>query len=410
MSMNLKNPENINIDAVSGNPAGGKHPGTGDAGIGVPGGKPRDYLFDNIKALLAISMVLVHYIRVSGHCGAGSVSRFLYVTVFFFLMQSFFFISGYFSHNHDKCRKTAFHKFIVPYIVFMPLMFIARYILWGSAHLRYLHPSHGLWFLLVLFAYRFFIKDLSRVPQILPISLIAYFAAGLIPALGTTLALGRTVSFLFFFMLGYYCNAETIEKIRKTPARAAWLTLAGALAVSAVCAARNYTDYKPLELQQIKDDGYYYGLETGEILISRVVILVMALAFMYVLIRLVPRHRTILTEVGQNTMTVFLLHIFVRYAVKRYGIPGYPGPVYWEMLIALTAVSVYLFSRPAVSRAYNKAMDFVYYGIFAPVFNQVKPVINETLHDGRNALADLYRLYGQKINMTYHRVHKLPQR
>ena len=84
--------------------------------------KERDYLFDNIKGYLIISVITAHFFRVSGYFAAGTPSRFIYIISFTYIMQGFLFVSGYFSKNVDKCRAGAFKNFIIPYVIFVYLL------------------------------------------------------------------------------------------------------------------------------------------------------------------------------------------------------------------------------------------------------------------------------------------------
>ena len=131
----------------------------------IASGKERNYLFDNMKVLLTFFMVSAHYIRISGSFDVSSFGGFFYIIAFYFIiMQGFLFVSGYFSKNVDKCRLGAAKNFLLPYILLMPVMFVVRLGVFGDAAFDLLSPSHALWFLLVLFVYRFMIKDLEKVP------------------------------------------------------------------------------------------------------------------------------------------------------------------------------------------------------------------------------------------------------
>lgn len=128
----------------------------------IASGKERNYLFDNMKVLLTFFMVSAHYIRISGSFDVSSFGGFFYIIAFSFIMQGFLFVSGYFSKNVDKCRLGAAKNFLLPYILLMPVMFVVRLGVFGDAKFDLLSPSHALWFLLVLFVYRFMIKDLEN--------------------------------------------------------------------------------------------------------------------------------------------------------------------------------------------------------------------------------------------------------
>ena len=75
-------------------------------------GKIRDYYFDNYKAILIMSVVMLHVVTIfnKGFSSYGYFREFMYI----YAMPGFSFVSGYF------CRKSDFKKscksLLVPYI------------------------------------------------------------------------------------------------------------------------------------------------------------------------------------------------------------------------------------------------------------------------------------------------------
>ncbi len=316
----------------------------------------RDYLFDNIKVLLISSVVMAHFFRVSGFFDTGSLSRTIYTMIFLYLMQGFFFVSGYFSRNVDKCRQTAFKNFMIPYILFMVLFYFTRLLVFGNAHFDILQPTHGMWYLLAMFVYRYFIKDLEKVKYILPISLAAYFTAGFIPFLTETLALGRILSFLFFFMLGHSFTPEMIAKVRRVPKYISGPVLAALIWVSFHISSSDIN----IELLHIKTNYLEYGVSPMVCLISRIAVLLLSLAFLFVIINLMPNRQLAVSGVGRNTMTVYLFHIFIRYLIKDNSIYGGGSVVYYLIVFGVSVMTVYVFSRPFIADAYNRMIDSIY--------------------------------------------------
>ena len=103
-----------------------------------------------------------------------------------------------------------------------------------------------------------------------------------------------------------------------------------------------------------------YGVTAPDYLLTRVQLLVEAAGWIVVFINMMPRKRTPLSGLGQRTMTVYLLHIFIRNLLKFYNVP-FEGTVwYYIIVIGLVISSLYLFSRPAVDRAYNRIIDLLY--------------------------------------------------
>ena len=321
------------------------------------GKKERNYLFDNIKAILIFSVVIAHYFRMSDTFALPTFGGVAYVISFSYIMQGFLFISGYFSRNLDKCRTTAFQNFLFPYIILMPIMFGIRYLIFGRANLDFTLPTMALWYLLTLFYYRYSLKYLIKIKKILPISVIISLAAGFIPFLDSTLSLGRTFSFLPFFLLGYYFKEEWIEKLRTVPKTVGFHVLAVLLSVSVFIA---YENLVPLSALYMKNSYGATGLSLFEGVAVRAVILLISSAWIFVFINLTPKRRTFLVSIGQKTMTIYVLHIIVRYIIKYFSDFFRHEILSYIILTAAAALSLWLFSRPPAVKIYHFFIDKLY--------------------------------------------------
>lgn len=319
--------------------------------------KERDYLFDNIKAVLIFSVVLAHYFRMSDSFTLTAFGGAAYVISFSYIMQGFLFVSGYFSGNLDKCRSTAFRTFLFPYLILMPAMFGIRYSIFGNAHLNYALPTMALWYLLTLFYYRFLLKDLVRIKYILPISIVISLMAGFVPFLNSTLSLGRTFSFLPFFLLGYYFKKEWIERLRAIPKAAGLLALAALLCISVSIACFHLF---PLAALYMKASYGATGLSWYQGVTVRSFILLISVLWIFVFINLAPKKKTFLVLVGQNTMTIYVLHIIVRYIIKYFGDSFGQDVRSYLMLTTAAVLSCWLFSRPVSLKLYHFLMDTLY--------------------------------------------------
>jgi fucose 4-O-acetylase-like acetyltransferase len=320
-------------------------------------GESRNYLFDNIKAVLIFSVVIAHYFRASASFDLPTFGGIVHTIALSYIMQGFLFVSGYFSRNLEKCRSTAFRSFLFPYMVLMPVMFCVRYLIFGKAHFDLTLPTMALWYLITLFFYRYFLKDLVSIGNILPVSIAVSLAAGSVPVLDSTLSLGRTFSFLPFFLMGYYFKEEWIEKLRRVPKAAAWLLLTVLLGLSAYAALHRII---PSEALYMKAPYESTGLTIEQGIAVRAVIMLISLAWIYIFIALLSERRTFLTRIGQNTMTIYVLHIIIRYVVK--GIDGIfrHEVLTYVTLTVIAAVSVFLFSRPAIAQKYDHFINTMY--------------------------------------------------
>lgn len=329
--------------------------------------KERNYLFDNYKALLIFCVVFAHFLRIGGHFGVGSPSRVIYIICFSFMMEGFFFISGYFSKNVDKCRTKAVETLLLPYVVFMILSFGARYIIFGTAHLHMIRPTHAMWFLLVMFYYRFGIKTLSKIPFILPLSAVLFLTAGAIPFFGPVLAAQRACSFLVFFMLGYCCKWEHIEKVRKIPH---WIMILPMAVLVGISIWLSWTERFSVGLLLFKNCNNALHISFVEGIAARVLVGFAALIWLAIWFNLLPDKKLpakggLISQIGQNTMTVFLMHVFVRQILKwasrqDFALLAPGGFIYVGVMLIIALACVYLFSRPIVAKAYDKSMHFLY--------------------------------------------------
>jgi fucose 4-O-acetylase-like acetyltransferase len=263
----------------------------------------------------------------------------------------------------DKCRKNAFKTYLFPFLVLTVFMYGIRYLIYGHATLQFQYPTLALWFLLVMFFYRLFVKDLVKIRYMLPISFAISILAGLIPFLGSQFALGRTFGFLPFFMLGYYFNAEKVSKIQKLPKWSTILLLIVLLTYSGMMA---YTRALPLSIWFFKSSYAFLGLSNITGMMIRSGLIVAALGWIVVFLNLVPDKKTWYSDIGLYTMSVYALHLTFRHVITKAGTDFGGGILSFIIPMLLVAVTVWVLSRPAVSDKYNFVMDSLYHIVMIP--------------------------------------------
>lgn len=320
--------------------------------------KIRYDLFDNLKAFLIFGVVYAHFIRVSGNFSQDGLDGYLYTVFFSFIMQGFIFVSGYFSKNIEKCRQGAFKNYLFPYFIWMIGMYFVRFLISDDATLRLYHPSHGMWFFLVMFLYRFFLKDLIRIPHIFAISVVLYFITGCFPFLNETLSLGRSLSFLVFFLLGYYCNENQLKQIRNIDSK---YTIFGAGGLLFLLYIISKYQIIPVEMWHLKDG--YLDYEIGNIqgMFFRLVMGVIALLWIMILLNLIPNKKGMASEIGKHTLPIFVLHIPIRYILQELGLPIENDFLICSVCAILTSVTVYVLSRPAVHKFYDFLLNIFHF-------------------------------------------------
>lgn len=318
----------------------------------ITGDSGRDYLFDNLRAILIFLVVLGHIL--TSMLGFSEVIRGIYIFIYMFHMPAMTFISGYFSKKLEKIRSNAFETVLVPFLVINTIYYLFMvFVIREQANIfRILFPYRGLWYLLALFFWKFFLIDLLKIRYLLPLSFIVAIISGFSNEFSEYMAFARSINFLPFFLLGYYCTREHIRIIRKIPKP---ISL-GVIALTA--GITTYVVYNDI----FKKDNLYMRepFPKGEELVSmlyRVPILVLAIAMIIVIINLTSERKTFLSPIGTRTMSVYVLHLFTVQVLEIFHILEDQPYLYILYAILMAVFLTYLFSRPIVVHGYNSFMD-----------------------------------------------------
>lgn len=313
-------------------------------------------MWDNMKAFLMFLVVWGHYIRMTVY-KSGTLGELLYILIFMVIMQGFLFTSGFFSKDTDFCRKRAFRTFLLPYLIFMPFYYFVRYFLGMNPHFNYLTPTMALWFLLTMFYYSLLAGVIKKVPYIVPISLVLGLLIGCIPSVDETLSIGRTVAYMPFFAAGMLMTQEDVYRIRSIKW---WKLIPVCLMLITVSLLLVDTVGGRADIWHMRDSYFLYGLTIKEGLLTRLAVYIGSSAAVVLLIKLIPDRETWYTHIGQYTLTVYLGHIFIRYLLKDQGWFRGQEATDYIMVFVLTALSVYVLSRPVFTKIYNKLMNTIY--------------------------------------------------
>ncbi|MEG0829186.1 MAG: hypothetical protein RSD88_00995 [Anaerovoracaceae bacterium] len=323
--------------------------------------KERSYFFDTFRGLLIWTIPISHFTMVGGHYTSDSFGGVVYITINVFVMQAFVFLSGYFSKKPDRARQTAFKTFLFPYILLVPFFYGVRYLINGGAHLTWVDPPLALWYLVALFLYRYFLVDMVKSKYILQITIIVYLIAGLIPWLDETFSIGRVVSYLPFFMLGYFCQKEHIGKIQSLKN---WHCAVLGVVLVAISVVLAYWGPVPAEFYLLRGPGAAFGLSWYMDIIMRIADFIIPCGWIVLMLNILPKGKNYLTYVGMNTMSVYILHLVVRQVVKKFSLPDPNMFVYYICLFGFASLCVVVFSSPPVSKGYNAVFAFLYDKIY----------------------------------------------
>lgn len=316
--------------------------------------KERDYLFDNFRALLIFSVVLGHML--TKQLGNNLIIDTVYNFIYFFHMPAFIFIAGYFSKNVNKCRDTAVVGFFIPYVILSLLFYAKDKLIEGEAAIRVISPVWGLWFLLTMFIWKVMLKDIVRIRFILPLSFLVGVLTGFSSEFSTNMSLSRLLTFLPFFILGYFFNDTYINKIRKIPRIIAYVATVGFVFFAYLC-----DKYDIIKKEQMYMRRPYIRINEGMLdnITARIVIYIVAIILTLCFINIMSRRKTLFSVIGQNTITVYIFHLFIVEDLRLIEIPWSDTPYYLIYAIIVAAILTYLFSRPSVTKTYKTCIDKV---------------------------------------------------
>ena len=178
------------------------------------------------------------------------------------------------------------------------------------------------------------------------------------------MSLGRIVSYFPFFVLGYYCQAEHVAKIKSMKRWKVYLLGVILVAIS-VYLAYGVTDI-PVEWYLMRRPGAEIGVAWYADVIGRLLLSVLGCAWIIFMMNFLPSKDNYLAYVGRNTMPVYIFHLVVRQWIKRHGIglgliaiPSNPV-LYYVLIYGLASLCVVTFSSKPVVKFYDFCVDGSY--------------------------------------------------
>ncbi|MBW4847933.1 MAG: acyltransferase family protein [Lachnospiraceae bacterium] len=298
----------------------------------------RIFQIDNIKCILIFLVVFGHLCEQM----TFRSSKFLYLLIYSFHMPAFAFISGF------CCKKTTgeilIAKYLYPYIVFQTCYIaFAKYILHETINLQYTTPYWILWYLLAIFFWNTIISIFSDSERILILILISSYIIALLVGYDDTvsyyLSLSRIVVMLPFFVSGYYLKKKNYQIFksddRKINVLPRFLTI---FCVVLVCGIL-YLAQNKMQASWAYHSIPYHTIEYS--VWNRAFFLITSGVFITFLCMFIPnKNLGIITNIGQNTIGIFLIHGFIiRYLTYKNILQTLPFP---QLSIILLSIIILL--------------------------------------------------------------------
>lgn len=307
----------------------------------------RNYKMDNIRFLLIFLVILGHFIELF----QGEFSLALYKIIYSFHMPAFLFLTGFFARF--KPRKI-FFNLICPYILFQTLYrAFDAFIIHGkdSFTLNFTTPYWILWYLLTVICYYLLIPliDTENVRSrkiILGLAIAISLLAGYDSSIGYYGSLSRSFTFLPFFLAGFY-----LSKTKKMPQKNhLTLPLSGLLALLCSFYIMNNSGIT----KQVLYGSYSYE-KAGYNPLIKAILLVCGFAWIIFLLSAIPdKKMPFVSLLGQNTLSIFLLHGFVVKLAKEYDIFAFSETGNLLLAITLSLIIILLLGNPWVALLFRR--------------------------------------------------------
>lgn len=327
--------------------------------------KEREYVFDNLKALLIILVVFGHVIELFELEGVFlKIKGIIYV----FHMPLFVFISGYFSKRTNNIENKTIKNILIPFFIFNTLYMLTiedgQYIniFDKLKNINIFRASYLYWYLLSLFFWKTFSKYIEKFKLSMILLFLLSLYIGIIKDANRFLAIGRTIAFFPFFMLGYYTKKDDIKKIRSLNK----LTMVSLFIILIAITYVLSDNIIYVELfKNAQKYNTYVGVTNIKGIIIRVYQFIVSIAISICLINLISDKNNFIARLGQKTISVYILSPFVQkifFLIVKNKIPIIIENNFLILItcIVITYMVVTICSLDIVNNTYNRIINWIY--------------------------------------------------
>lgn len=316
--------------------------------------RERNYLFDNLKCILIFLVVFIHFLGGNDK----NILKVIWYSIYSFHMPLFIFISGYFTKYSEENKKKAIKNYLIPYIFFSVILYSFRIlILKDEFDFRLLIPQYAMWFLLSIFTYKIIYNTIYNIKHLFIISIIMAVLVGFDTSFSNFGSFSRTVVFFPFFVAGNKFKEEYLIKSNKVKKIILIILPIILIGVGYLCTKWNI----PKSL--LKGDVAYKLIDISIMpsVITRITLLIISFILCYLILNVVPNKKIeLISEIGQNTIIIYLLHIFVVLAWKKneFFMIDYKFKLIISLL--LTLIIIFISLLPMIKKVYNYIIDTLY--------------------------------------------------
>ena len=321
--------------------------------------------FDNLKGFAILLIVLGHL------CYIGETFHSIYVLrnfLYLVHLPIFFFVSGYFSKIGPDEPVKAFKRLLIPYLLFCLLWELFNFfVLHESISSKmFIEPGWGLWFLISLFTMKISLPIIDKLRYPLLVTLICAVLIGFIDTMA--LGISRTFVFLPIFVIGFRYNdyklkiKENYKTISSLLENNYVLIVIGIISLALSVYMAWMFKFDIINMKHAYD-------HIGRDILVRCILLILTTTNALIISKFMTNSKTVLTKYGINSLTVYLLHIYVYKILDILLKDFFSGheKMCIMFLIIVTCLTVHILSRNIFTKVLNKIFDSIY-NLIAGVF------------------------------------------
>lgn len=292
----------------------------------IAASRQRSYWLDNAKAITMVMVVIIHIF--GPLYDSSDYIKILYKFINFIIMPCFMILSGYLSKNRINNRRynVVITRLFIPYLIAQFGMYLIycftgtqdiHFVVSGTSHMIWLRPTQALWYLVAMFVYQFLTPSIVKNKKpwaVLLVASLCSLAIGYAPYIGY-LSVNMLVGHYPFFLLGYYLKEKSLVQLK----RKSFQVASGIIMIGFIlfCIFTYQTLYhRSIPVFMDPYGGYDNLYFPGFGILCRFVYLFAAVAVSLSLISLSPKKKTFFSYVGQYSIYVYILHIFVYMALR----------------------------------------------------------------------------------------------
>lgn len=265
---------------------------------------------DNIKGLLIFLVVLGHFLYdFSIH---NTICSNLAKTIYLFHMPVFVFCSGFLCK--DEVNYERIKKFIIFYLIGNTFFMLFSYMFYEKEP-NLIEPYYSFWYLLALITWRIGSKYLKNIKCIMLISIIVSLLVGFSIKINNTFALSRIICFFPVFILGIKAKEKNIyEYISKNIKMFKVISLLLLIAIT-------FLSVSIIPILSFNDLQMFPYINKNGI-IYRIIIYLIACIMILIFLSLMPNKKNIITNLGRNSLYIYLYHRVFSLIISKYWIFG----------------------------------------------------------------------------------------